>query len=226
MDPLILTASAIECACLQALELQSEARPNLLQPCLCALLVLGKDVTVVPPEEKVPLAVHSYHPTPSELWILGKEARKTAADAHAQASAEVVEDEFRFVSRCGGPVLNLVGKLDARHPKVARRTLGEMHQKHRAGVFFVASKLQPLTQDDQVGESPLTRPLADLLDIKVAARVVVGARDELKQCLDKVNEALGRVVVCRDDGLGRLTLKVLPELILFFVHGHLLILRH
>mmetsp|Transcript_6379 Transcript_6379/g.17853 ORF Transcript_6379/g.17853 Transcript_6379/m.17853 type:complete len:287 (+) Transcript_6379:161-1021(+) len=185
VHPLKLSVLGIEGSLLEALQAEGEARSQLLQagldngplldlrflagPCFghLPLLLLVKDVAMVPEEHEVPLVVKSYSTAPPERWVLAEQRGKHPAHAMPQPGVEVVQNQLRLV-RSGPPtVWDVLTQLEVRQPEVRSRAVRKV--SHQEAVHL----LPVLIDYNHVAEATAVSKLDDLFQLVVAALVVL-----------------------------------------------------
>jgi len=173
----------------------------------------------MPHKQKITLVVKGHHLATTEFGGVREEGAEEAADAMAQASVEIVEDEFRDVSGGLAVVLDLGARHNVGDLEKGRGPVGEVGDEEAVADFGF------LAEDEDVRESACLGVLANGLDLKAFPGVEKGIGDQLHQVADKMEELTGGAGTGGDEDFGCLVAgEVGLEFIFRFVCQHLFVL--
>lgn len=171
-------------------------------------------------KQKVSLIMKRHHLTATKLGCVREERAKKPADTVAQASVEIVEDEFRNMG-CG---LAMVLDLGARHD------IGNLEEGSgpmgKVGDEKAVTDFRFLAEDKDVRESTLLGVLANGLDLETFPGIEKCVGDQLHEVANKMKELPGRAGAGSNENLCRLTAhEVSLKFIFCFVGQDLFVLR-
>ena len=127
----------------------------------------------MPHKQKITLIMKGHHLAATKLGCVREEGAKEAADAVAQASVKIVEDEFGNMG-CGlAMVLDLGARHDIGNLEEGRGSKGEVGDEKAVTDFRF------LAEDKDVRESTLLGVLANGLDLEAFPGIEKCVGDQL-----------------------------------------------